>query len=44
MNAVTLDQVQAMTVKYIKPESMTIVIVGDKAKIADQLREYGDVK
>jgi len=44
VNAVTPDQVQAMTAKYIKPESMTIVIVGDKAKIADQLKEYGDVK
>jgi zinc protease len=44
VNAVTPDQVQAMTVKYIKPESMTIVAVGDKAKIAEQLKDYGEVK
>jgi zinc protease len=40
VNAVTPAQVQAMTTKYIKPESMTIVVVGDKSKISDQLKDY----
>ena len=40
VNAVTPEEVSATTAKYIKPESMTIVVVGDKAKIAEQLTEY----
>jgi len=40
VNAVTPAQVQAMTAKYIKPESMTIVVVGDKSKITEQLKDY----
>jgi predicted Zn-dependent peptidase len=40
INAVTPAVVQKMTRDYIKPEEMTIVIVGDKAKITDQLTEF----
>jgi zinc protease len=40
VNAVTPDDVQKMTVKYIKPEQMTIVVVGDKSKITEQLAPY----
>jgi zinc protease len=40
VNAVTPAQIQAMTTKYIKPEAMTIVVVGDKSKITDQLKDY----
>ena len=40
INAVTPAVVQKMTQDYIKPEEMTIVVVGDKAKIADQLTEF----
>jgi zinc protease len=40
VNAVTPAEVQAMTAKYIKPEEMTIVVVGDKAKITEQLAPY----
>ena len=40
VNAVTPAEVQAMTTKYIKPEEMTIVVVGDKSKISDQLAPY----
>jgi hypothetical protein len=29
-----------MTVEYIKPEQMTIVVVGDKAKITEQLAPF----
>jgi len=40
VNAVTPAIVQKMTQDYIKPEEMTIVVVGDKAKIADQLTSF----
>jgi predicted Zn-dependent peptidase len=40
VNAVTPAEVQTTTAKYIKPEMMTIVIVGDKAKINEQLAPY----
>jgi zinc protease len=40
VNAVTPEDVQRMTAKYIKPEQMTIVVVGDKSKITDQLAPY----
>jgi hypothetical protein len=29
-----------MAAQYIEPEHMTIVVVGDKAKITDQLAPY----
>jgi predicted Zn-dependent peptidase len=37
---VTPGDVQKMTAQYIKPELMTIVVVGDKSKITDQLAPY----
>jgi zinc protease len=37
LNAVTAADVQKLTQKYIRPEEMVIVIVGDKSKISDQL-------
>jgi len=40
VNAVTPADVQKMTTEYIKPEQMTIVVVGDKAKISEQLAPY----
>jgi predicted Zn-dependent peptidase len=30
-----------MTAQYIKPDQMTIVVVGDKATVAEQLAPYG---
>ena len=39
INAVTPEQVQAMAKKYITPEKMTLVVVGDKEKIKDQVKE-----
>jgi len=38
--AVTPQQVQEMTQKYIKPEDMTIVMVGDKKTIDQQMKNY----
>ena len=40
VNAVTPADVQKMAVEYIKPEQMTIVVVGDKAKITEQLAPF----
>lgn len=38
--AVTPEQVSALMKKYIRPEDMKLVIVGDKKKIEDQINEY----
>ena len=40
VNAVTPAEVQRMTAQYLKPEQMTIVVVGDKAKISEQLAPF----
>jgi zinc protease len=40
INAVTPADVQKMTSQYIKPEQMTIVVVGDKATISTQLAPF----
>jgi predicted Zn-dependent peptidase len=40
VNAVTPADVTKMTAQYIKPDQMTIVVVGDKSKVADQLAPY----
>jgi predicted Zn-dependent peptidase len=39
INAVTPQQVQEMAKKYITPEKMTLIVVGDKEKIKDQVKE-----
>ena len=40
INAVTPADVQKQTAEYIKPDQMTIVVVGDKAKISAQLAPF----
>jgi predicted Zn-dependent peptidase len=40
INAVTPVDVQKETAEYIKPEQITIVVVGDKAKISEQLAPF----
>jgi zinc protease len=40
VNAVTAADVQKLTRKYIRPEEMVIVVVGDKSKISDQLTPF----
>lgn len=40
VNSVTPAEVQKMTGQYIKPEEMTIVVVGDKSKITEQVAPY----
>lgn len=39
INSVTPEQVQKMAQKYIQPENMTLIVVGDKEKIKDQVNE-----
>jgi predicted Zn-dependent peptidase len=41
VNAVTPSDVTKMTAAYIKPDQMTIVVVGDKATVAEQVAPYG---
>jgi len=43
VNAVSPADVQKMTAQYIKPDHMTIVVVGDKSKITDQLAPFAAV-
>lgn len=40
INAVTPADVQKETAEHVKPDQMTIVVVGDKAKIAEQLAPF----
>ena len=40
VSSVTPAEVQKMTGQYIKPQEMTIVVVGDKSKITEQLAPY----
>ncbi len=40
VNAVTPQDVQSMVQKYLTEDKMTIVVVGDKSKITDQLKPY----
>lgn len=44
VNGVTPTDVQKLTGEYIKPEQMTIVVVGDKSKITDQLAPFQPAK
>ena len=39
MHAVTPEKVSEMTQKYIQPANMTLIVVGDKAKIENQIQE-----
>ena len=41
--AVTPEQVQKMTSEYLRDQDMTLVVVGDKAKIAGSLAGFGPV-
>lgn len=40
VNAVTPEDVQKMTSRYLKASSMTIVVVGDKSKITEELTPF----
>ena len=38
--AVTPEQVQSMAAKYVVPDKLTMVVVGDKSKVSDQVAQY----
>lgn len=40
VSAVTANDLKDMAAKYLRPDKMTIVIVGDKAAITEQLKPY----
>ncbi len=42
INAVTVDEVQRVAVKHIRPDEVAIVIVGDAEEVLPQAREYAD--
>jgi predicted Zn-dependent peptidase len=42
--AVTPEKVQEMAQKYLKDEEMTLVIVGDKKKVPDQVKRFAKIK
>jgi hypothetical protein len=42
IQAVTIPQVQEVARKYVRPDEAAIVIVGDGAQIADQVKSYAD--
>ena len=42
--AVTPQQIQEMAKKYLKDDTATIVVVGDKKVVTDQLKEFGQLK
>jgi hypothetical protein len=41
--AVKPQDIQGITEKYLVPDKMALVVVGDKAKIADQVKPYETV-
>ena len=41
VNAITPDDIQRVARQYLKPDRLSVVLVGDAAKFADQLRGIG---
>src|ERR1700730_1191813 len=42
VQAVTIDQIQNVARKYVRPEEAAIVIVGDGAQVIEQLKPYAE--
>ena len=42
--AVTPEEVRQMTQKYLRPDDMTLTIVGDKKKVEEQIKDYATPK
>ena len=42
VNAVTADDVQRSAVKYVRPDEMAIIIVGDADEVLPQTKEYAE--
>ncbi len=43
VKATTVEDVQEVAREYLRPESMQILVVGNKEEIGDQLQKYGEV-
>lgn len=44
VQAVTPEEVQRIAVTYLRPEEMTIAVVGDRSRVEGQVAEYGPVR
>jgi zinc protease len=42
VNAITIEDVQRVAKKYIHPDSLAMIIVGDAAEVLPQVRSYSD--
>ncbi len=42
VQAVTLDDIQRVAIKYIKPDEAALIVVGDGARVVDQIKPYCD--
>ena len=42
VDAITVDDVQRVAVKYVRPDEMAIVIVGDAGEVLPQAKEYAE--
>ena len=42
VQAVTVEQIQEVAQKYVKPDEAAIVIVGDGAQVIDQVKDYAE--
>jgi zinc protease len=40
VQAVTIEQIQAVAQKYVKPDEAALIVVGDGAAVLDQIRPY----
>lgn len=44
VSATTVDDIQAMAKKYIKPGQANILVVGKASEVAEGLKQFGDIK
>jgi zinc protease len=44
LRAVTADQIRAVAAKYLNPEALAIVLVGDAARIGERLQKFGKLQ
>jgi zinc protease len=42
VDAVTVEQIQSVAQKYVRPDEAAVVIVGDAAEITDQIKPYAE--
>ena len=42
VDAVTVNQIQAVAQKYVRPDRAAVVVVGDAAEIAEQIKPYSE--